>query len=85
MQVKIETERLIIRPLTLEDEAGMFLLDSDPLVHKFLGNRPIEKTGQAREMIENILQQYIDFGIGRWAIIEKSTNEFVGWTGLKGL
>lgn len=30
-----------------------------------------------------IRQQYIDNGIGRWAIIEKKTNDFIGWTGLK--
>jgi len=30
-----------------------------------------------------IRQQYIHNGIGRWAVIEKDTNHFVGWAGLK--
>ena len=30
-----------------------------------------------------IRQQYIDNGIDRWAIINKETNDFIGWTGLK--
>lgn len=83
MQVYIETERLYIRPLTLSDEDGMFEMDSDPEVHKFLGNRPLENRVQSREMIEFIMRQYDEFGIGRWAIIEKATNDFVGWTGHK--
>ena len=39
------------------------------------------------EHIENafqsILQQYAENGIGRWATIEKSSGEFIGWSGLK--
>jgi RimJ/RimL family protein N-acetyltransferase len=34
-------------------------------------------------MIKYIQQQYIDNGIGRWAIVDKSTNLFIGWTGFK--
>ena len=30
-----------------------------------------------------VRQQYRDHGIGRWAVIDKKTNEFIGWTGLK--
>ena len=30
-----------------------------------------------------LLGNNIDNGIGRWAIIEKNTNNFIGWTGLK--
>ncbi len=83
MHAIIETERLYIRELTSLDDKGMFELDSDPLVHTYLGNKPIETIEQSKAVIEFVLQQYKDNGIGRWAIIEKGTDDFVGWTGFK--
>jgi len=83
MKIFAETERLILREILPADEDGLFQLDSDPEVHKYLGNNPIKNIEQSRDAIKRIRQQYIDNGIGRWAIIEKSTNSFVGWTGLK--
>ncbi|MBC7451035.1 MAG: GNAT family N-acetyltransferase, partial [Cytophagales bacterium] len=34
-------------------------------------------------VIDFIRQQYIENGTGRWAVIEKETNTFIGWAGLK--
>ena len=79
----IETERLILREILLTDIDGMFELDSDPDVHKYLGNQPVTDKEQLVNVINFIRQQYIDNGIGRWAIINKKTNDFIGWTGLK--
>ena len=83
MKIFIETERLILRELLDTDVDGMFELDADPDVHKFLGNNPITSLDQVREVISFIRKQYIANGIGRWAIIEKETNSFVGWGGFK--
>ena len=83
MQIFVETPRLILRELLASDAEGMFELDSDPLVHKYLGNKPIEHIDESRKIIDFIREQYISNGIGRWAVIEKSTNTFLGWSGLK--
>lgn len=79
----IETERLILREIVPSDDERLFILDSDPEVHKYLGTKPLTDIQQAREYIELIRQQYIDFGIGRWAVIEKKSNLLIGWSGLK--
>lgn len=34
-------------------------------------------------MLASIRQQYLDNGFGRWATIEKSIGNFIGWSGLK--
>ena len=81
----IETERLILREMQLSDVDGMFALDSDPEVHKYLGNMPITQKKQAEEYIILLQQQYKERGIGRWAVIHKETNEFMGWSGVKYL
>lgn len=83
MKVFIETERLIIREILPTDVDGMFELDSDPEVHRYLGNKPITDKDQILNVINFIRQQYIDNEIGRWAIVDKKTKEFIGWAGLK--
>jgi len=83
MNVIGETDRLIIREITITDIDGLFELDSDPDVHKFLGNKPISSKSAVVAVVNHIQQQYIENGIGRWAIEEKATGKFMGWTGLK--
>jgi ribosomal-protein-alanine N-acetyltransferase len=83
MKIFAETERLLLREIMPEDETGMFELDADPEVHKYLGNRPVQTMEQTREVIRLIRQQYNDYGMARWAVIEKGSNAFLGWAGLK--
>lgn len=83
MKIYAETERLILREILPTDIEGFFELDSDPEVHRYLGNTPVKSKDQIVEVINFIRQQYIDNGIGRWAIIDKATNDFIGWAGLK--
>jgi [ribosomal protein S5]-alanine N-acetyltransferase len=83
MRIFAETERFILREILPADADGLFELDSDPEVHRYLGNKPVINKEQVEDTIRYIRQQYIENGIGRWAIIEKATQHFVGWTGLK--
>ncbi len=83
MDILIETARLIIRELQPTDVEGMFDLDSNPEVHQYLGNHPVQTKDEIAMVIDFIRQQYKDHGIGRWAMVDKETNEFIGWTGFK--
>ena len=83
MTFNIETERLILREFRESDLDGMFELDSDPEVHRYLGNKPVKTKEESQRIIASALKQYKERGIGRWAVIEKSSGEFVGWSGLK--
>jgi ribosomal-protein-alanine N-acetyltransferase len=83
MKSFIETERLILREMIPSDDEGMFELDSNPEVHRFVGKSPVTLIDESRLMIENIRMQYDENGIGRWAVILKETNEFIGWSGIK--
>jgi RimJ/RimL family protein N-acetyltransferase len=82
-EILIETERMLITEFNSAYDVGMFELDSDKEVHKFLGNKPFKTIEQSRNLIEFIQRQYIENGIARWAILDKVTDEFVGWTGFK--
>lgn len=83
MKICAETERFILREILPTDLEGLYELDSDPEVHQYLGNKPVSDRKQIIDVITFIRQQYKDNGIGRWAIIDKKTNAFIGWTGLK--
>jgi [ribosomal protein S5]-alanine N-acetyltransferase len=74
----LETERMLITEFSPADDVGMFEFDSDKEVHKFLGNKPFKTFEQSRDLIEFIQRQYVENGIGRWAILDKTSNEFVG-------
>ena len=80
---QIQTKRFILREINETDLDGIFELDSDFEVHKYLGNNPIINKNQSIEIIRNFQNQYSQNGIGRLAIIDKTTNIFLGWCGLK--
>jgi RimJ/RimL family protein N-acetyltransferase len=83
MKFCIETPRLLIRELLPEDDEGMFAMDSDPEVHRYLGGKTFTSIAQSREIIGFVRQQYQFNGIGRWAVVLKETGAFIGWTGFK--
>ena len=80
-----ESERLIFKEFKLTDANLIFQLNLDPEVTRFTGD-PIHSLEQAEEVLKNIiLPQYTLYGHGRWAVYLKSTNDFIGWCGLKYL
>jgi ribosomal-protein-alanine N-acetyltransferase len=82
----IATKHLLLRPLRLEDAPGMWELDTDPAVHRYLGGiggpRPAS-LADSEATIRFIQAQYAEKGIGRWAVTLRGTGEFMGWAGLK--
>ena len=83
MRILAETERLILRELEYTDENDLFEMDSDPEVHLFIENNPVKSIDEITKVIEMLKKQYQENGIARWAVIDKLTNECIGWAGLK--
>ncbi|MCB0795601.1 MAG: GNAT family N-acetyltransferase [Flavobacteriales bacterium] len=81
--VHIQTDRLNIRDIEASDVEGIFVLDSDPEVLRYIGTPVMTQRAQAEQVIAHIRRQYQKNGIGRWAMELRSTGEFIGWTGLK--
>ena len=78
----LETERLYLREMTIKDAENIYLLNLDLEVLKFTGDVPFESIDNAKQFLENY-HHYKKYNFGRWAVISKSTNEFLGWCGLK--
>ena len=83
MKFYIETERLVLRDFEESDLDAMFQLDSNPEVHRYLGNNPIKIKADVLKRIQHVIEQYERFGIGRFTCIEKSSGDIIGWSGLK--
>lgn len=84
-KIHLETNRLILRELLATDVEAMYDLDSNPNVHLYLGNNPVASKEVIAEVIQFVRHQYKTNGIGRWAVIEKQSGEFIGWAGWKFL
>jgi RimJ/RimL family protein N-acetyltransferase len=83
MNVIIETDRLLLRTFTLDDAPLIYNLNLDPEVIRYTLD-PIRDIEHAREILEKtILPQYALYNHGRWAVLTKPGNEFIGWCGLK--
>ena len=82
MNIVIETERLLLREITLDDQEALFRLHSDPSVQKYTGEPVVKSIDEIKKAIENRILGYKKYGYGRWATILKSGNQFVGWAGL---
>jgi len=78
----LETNRLILREFRISDAKKMWELNSDEGVLKYTGDKPFDSVKSAEKFILKY-QDYKKNGFGRWAVIEKSKNEFIGWCGLK--
>jgi len=83
MKIITETERLIIREIGISDTDVMLELHSDLEVHRYLGNKTIKSREGIIDAINSLGKQYANYGVGRWAMINNNTGEFIGWTGLQ--
>lgn len=82
MKVFLETERLILRQFTEDDANNLFELNSDPEVIRFTpdAGQPNEYAVIQTQTIPKYLAYYEKYdSYGVWAVIEKSSQEFIGW------
>lgn len=78
----LETERLSLRCLTIDDLDALFALYRDPDTRRYFpeGTLTYEET---KEELEWIIEVYYGrYGYGLWATIYKETGEFIGRCGL---
>lgn len=82
---RLETQRLVLRKITLEDAKDMYTYASNPEVSKYVTwdtHRTIEDT---KEFIRFVMKQYENKGISPWGIEYKEngkligTIDYVGW------
>jgi ribosomal-protein-alanine N-acetyltransferase len=78
----IHTPRTILRQLSLEDAEDFYALNLDEEVLRYTGDKPFENVQAARDFLLHY-DQYQKYGVGRLAVIEKTSDKFMGWCGFK--
>ncbi|MEH0153160.1 GNAT family N-acetyltransferase [Limibacter armeniacum] len=78
----LETKRLYLREMTPDDAEDIYRLNLDWDHIKYTGDKPFESIQEAKRFLENY-SHYRTYGFGRWAVIEKDSDKFLGWCGLK--
>ncbi|MGO2008772.1 GNAT family N-acetyltransferase [Vreelandella alkaliphila] len=76
-----ETERLVIRTLSLNDVPELTKILSDPDVMKH-SIRGVCDEAATRRFIDWCLECYASHRIGPWALVEKGTDKLVGFCGV---
>lgn len=76
------TERFYLREKHIDDAEDMYLLNADPEVLRFTGDIAFKNIEEAKIFISNY-DHFKRHGFGRWVIIDKTTDNYVGWCGLK--
>jgi RimJ/RimL family protein N-acetyltransferase len=80
----IETQRLILREMTESDAEHLLALSQSPNVMRYiLDEPPLTSREEALAALrERVFPQYAQ-GLGRWACVEKSSGDYIGWCGIK--
>lgn len=81
-KIIIETPRLLLYEMSVEDAEHFYNLNNDWEVMKYTGDVAFKDVEEARQLVLNY-PQYKKYGYGRWSVVLKETNEFLGWCGLK--
>ncbi|HEX7403634.1 MAG TPA: GNAT family N-acetyltransferase [Usitatibacter sp.] len=79
----LQTERLALRELTVDDAVFIRELVNEPSWIRFIGDRGVRSVDDARAYLEKgPIAMYARFGFGLWAVELKETGEAAGLCGL---
>jgi [ribosomal protein S5]-alanine N-acetyltransferase len=79
----IETDRLAISHLTLDDAAFIIKLVNSPGWLQYIGDRNVKTLEDARRYLENgPMRSYEQWGFGLYRVAVKNTNTAIGMCGL---
>ncbi len=81
MPIRLETERLILRPINEEDISGVFEMRRDSDVMRYI-REPVLSRREAEDWIKLISSRWEKDRIGFCSVIEKQSGKFAGWCGL---
>jgi len=73
----LTTARLILEPFADSHLDGLFAMNSDPEVMRYITGRP-EKREETVAAIERVQKRWAEWGYSWWAFIEKAGGDLIG-------
>src|SRR5579864_4688174 len=80
LNIVCQTNRLTLRHFTMDDLGSLVALHCDPEVSRFLGG--VKTPEQSRLRLLEWIAEYDQYGFSKWAVMLRSTGEFIGRCGL---
>ena len=77
----LETERLILRKMTLEDTQDIFEYASDLDITTYVTWEPHKSIADAISFINSMNQRYEKVGLSEWGLVYRENNKFIGTCG----
>ena len=77
----LETARLVLRPLAMEDLDALARLHAEETFWRYPFGRGWSR-GETEAFLERTLARYTDPGLGVCAVVVRDTGELAGWAGL---
>jgi len=77
----LETERLRLRPFTLDDEAAVFVLTSDPEIARFVRFEAHRTLVDTRAFLELVADHYLRGNRFAWALVRREDGLLIGSCG----
>jgi ribosomal-protein-alanine N-acetyltransferase len=74
----LETERLLLRKITLDDATNIFEYASDPEVPTFMSWEPHQSIQETYDYLERVRQRYRQHHPGPWAIVHRRDAKMIG-------
>ena len=81
VEIVLETERLVLRPVTEADKADLIALERDPEVMRFLNGGRTQPPDEPDEDASYLTPRGHEPDV--WAAVEKGSGSFVGWFSLR--
>ncbi len=78
----LTSPRLTLREFRIGDAAQLYDLYHDADVMRYTGEQPFPSVRAVEDFID-AYPYYREHGFGRWAVIEKSSGDFLGFCGLR--
>lgn len=82
MSVRLETERLVVRPLTEADAEPLAEINADPDVMRYIGDGRPRTFEQTRERVGKAVRHWEETGWGAFAVDLAETGELIGFAAL---
>ena len=80
MQI-LDTERLVLRPLTRDDVDALTALHAEPSFWQYPLRRG-QTPAETEEFVDRVLETYESVGFGLEAVVERRSGALTGWAGL---
>jgi RimJ/RimL family protein N-acetyltransferase len=79
----ITTQRLMLRPPTVDDAASVFAIYGDPETNRHNPSGPLADKDQAKAVLDRWLEHWAEHGFGQWAIVtQEAPQRVIGFGGI---